>query len=392
MPYSDYPPPARRPNVPTPWSVLGGMLILAVLVGLVLWSLGVFHLGKQAPPPHNPNAKERVPAAASDPDAIEQNRINIYKNVSPSVVNVDTLAYTGRNFGSDEEQRSGTGSGFFWDKDGRIVTNFHVVRDALALDRNNNVIIHPDRKIVVTLANGDTAATRLVGIAPDWDLAVIQLTRLPERGVTEIPFGDSTKLEVGMTAYAIGSPLGEKFTYTHGMISALGRAIQSPTEHIINDVIQHDAPINPGNSGGPLLDRDGQLIGVNTAIRSPSGGSVGLGYAIPSATVNRVVTDIVRNGRSAQPYIGAEFVLNEKAVRSYGIAKGVVVRSVRSHSPAEEAGLQAGDIITKVNDQDTVGVADLQKVLNHAHIGDTLVFTVRRREGEVKVPVKVEGI
>jgi S1-C subfamily serine protease len=391
MPYSDYPPP-RRPNVPTPWSVLGGMLIVAVLVGLVLWSLGVFHLGKPAPPPNDPNAREREPAPASDPDAIEQRRIAIYKAARPAVVNVDTLAYAGRNFGSDEEQKSGTGSGFFWDDDGRIVTNFHVVRDALALDRNNHVIIHPDRKVVVTLANGDSAATRLVGIAPDWDLAVIQLTRLPEGGVKKIEIGQSSTLEVGMTAYAIGSPLGEKFTYTHGMISALGRAIQSPTEHIINDVIQHDAPINPGNSGGPLLDRDGHLIGVNTAIRSPSGGSVGLGYAIPVDTVNRVVTDIIRNGRTAQPYIGAEFVLNEKAVRSYGIAKGVVVRAVRPHSPAADAGLEAGDIITKVNDQDIVGVADLQRVLNHARIGDTITFSVRRREGEVQVPVKVEGI
>src|SRR5262249_40081636 len=159
--------------------------------------------------------------------------IRIYKDIRPSVVNVDTLAYAGRGFASDEEEKRGTGSGFFWDEKGRIVTNFHVVRDALALGPNKQVIIHPDRKVVVTLANGDSHPTGLVGIAPDWDLAVLQLTRLPDGGVQKIPLGSSGNLEVGMTTYAIGSPLGEKFTYTHGMISALGRSIQSPTEHII---------------------------------------------------------------------------------------------------------------------------------------------------------------
>jgi S1-C subfamily serine protease len=368
------------------------MLIVAVLVGIVLWSLGIFHLGREAPPPHNPNAKEREVASSSAPGSEEQERIRIYKQVRPSVVNVDTLAYAGRGFASEEEEKRGTGSGFFWDEDGHIVTNFHVVRDALAIDRDNKIVINSDRKVVVTLANGDTSATRLVGIAPDWDLAVLQLTRLPDGGVQKIPLGSSGNLEVGMTAYAIGSPLGEKFTYTHGMISALGRAIQSPTEHIINDVIQHDVPINPGNSGGPLLDRDGHLIGVNTAIRSPSGGSVGLGYAIPSDTVNRVVTEIIRTGRVAQPYIGAEFVLDERAVRRYGIAKGVVIRSVKPRSPAAQAGLESGDIIIKVNGREILGLDDLKKALNQVTVGDSLVLTVRRDQAAIDIQVKVEGI
>jgi S1-C subfamily serine protease len=391
MPYFDYPPP-RRTNVPTPWAVLGGMLIVAVLVGIVLWSLGVFHFSREAPPAHDPNAKEREPTPASVPGGEEQKRIDVYKKIRPSVVNVDTLAYTVRGLTSEEEHNLGTGSGFVWDDEGRIVTNFHVVRDALALTRNNDVIIHPDRKITVTLSNGDQIAARLVGVAPDNDLAVIQLTRLPSDGVKKIEVGTSSDLQIGQTAYAIGSPLGQKFTFTHGIISALDRAIQSPTEHLITGVIQTDAALNPGNSGGPLLDRDGRLIGVNTAISSNTGGNIGLGYAIPVDTVNKVVTEIKRNGRVAQPYIGAEYVLDERAVRRYGIAKGVVIRNVRPHSPAAQAGLRPGDIIVKANDQKIVGLEDLQRFLSRVHVGDSLVFTVQRDQGEVDVQVKVEGI
>ncbi len=319
MAYYDFEPRRReRPPVPpTPWAVLGGMLIFAVLVGVTLWGLGLFPFGQQAPVPHNPNVKERevAPATAFHSDELE--RIRVYDETLPSVVNVDTLAFVARGvFNNETERNIGSGTGFFWDETGRIVTNFHVVRDALAID-NNKVIINPARKIMVTLATDETIPAQLVGIAPDNDLAVIQLSKLPKNGVKPIAVGESNKLKVGQTVYAIGSPFGQQFTFSNGIISALKRKIQSPTDHLIDGAIQTNAALNPGNSGGPLLDKDGRLIGVNTAITTPSGGSVGIGYAIPVDTVNKTVTEIVRNGRVAQA-LYRDRILFERAARPHG--------------------------------------------------------------------------
>ncbi len=294
----------RRDRVGAPWSVLVGMLLAAVLIGIVLWSLGVFQFGKQPPPAHDPDAKLREVAPRGPLGAEEAERVAVAKNCTPSVVNVDTLVYEVRGFNGGQEERQGTGSGFFWDDDGRIVTNFHVIRDALGLTRAGQVVVSPGRRIIVTLASGEAIEARLVGIAPDNDLAVIQLKQLPQNGVKKITVGSSGDLEVGYTVYAIGSPFGQSRTFTHGIISALDRSIQSPTQHIITGVIQVDAPINPGNSGGPLLDREGRLIGVNTAITTPSGGSVGLGYAIPVDTVNRIVTSLIKTGAMPSPTSG----------------------------------------------------------------------------------------
>lgn len=391
MHYYDHDPRPRRERITTPWAVLGGMLLAIVLVGVALWGFGIYPFGRQAAGPHDPNVKPReaAPRSARAPDETE--RINLYKSTKPSVVNVDTLAYSGRAGFSEEERNLGTGSGFIWDDEGRVVTNFHVIRDALALNNQRQVIVNPSRKIMVTLASGETISARLVGIAPDTDLAVIQLTTLP-KDLVKITVGSSDDLEVGQSVYAIGSPFGQSFTFTCGIISALGRSIQSPTQHIINGVIQTDAALNPGNSGGPLLDKDGRLIGVNTAITSPHGGSVGIGYAIPVNTVNNTVTEIIRTGRVAQPYIGAEYVLEEWYVRRVGIAKGVVVKAVQPRSPAAVAGLQQGDIIIKVNDQEIIGLANLEKVLNRVKVGETLTFVVKRQNREIEMAVKVEGI
>ena len=387
---SDYGYP-RRERSSTPWSVFGGMLLVAVLIGIVLWSLGVFHLGKQPPPANDPNARPREVAPRGPIAAEEAERVAVYRNSKPSVVNVDTLVYSQRGFNGGQEERQGTGSGFFWDDDGRIVTNFHVIRDALAVSRGQ-VVVSPGRRIMITMASGESTEARLVGIAPDTDLAVLQLKQLPKEGVKKITVGSSSDLEVGYTVYAIGSPYGQSFTLTHGIISALDRSIQSPTQHIITGVIQVDAPINPGNSGGPLLDREGRLIGVNTAITSPSGGSVGLGYAIPVDTVNNIVTSLIKTGREAQPYIGAMYYLDEKKLRRANIPKGVLVSGVRPGSPASLAGLRTGDLILKVNSQEIVGLADLERILKRVKVGDMLVFGVRRDDEESVITIKVEGI
>ena len=382
---------SRRQQISTPWAVFILTVLGTVLAGVILWNLGLISSGRQPPAPHNPTVKQREPAPRTDRDPDEIERINLYKSVKPSVVNVDTLASASGGVLRDEETSLGTGSGFFWDDDGRIVTNFHVLRDALALDDQDQVVIHPDRKILVTLASGESILVRLVGVAPDQDLGVIQLTRLPKT-IYKMAVGTSNDLEVGQSVYAIGNPFGQRSTFTRGIISALNRSIQSPTQHIISGVIQTDAALNPGNSGGPLLDKDGRLIGVTAAITSPSGGSVGLGYAIPVDTVNRVVTELIQNGRTAQPYIGAEYVLEEAYIRRMGITSGVVIRKIAPRSPAETAGLQPGDIIVKVNGTDTAGLTQLEQVLNNVKIGDMLTFTIRRKKQEFDVSVRVEGI
>jgi len=384
---------SRRSSARTFWSYFSTALIFSGIAGIILWTIGIFPFNRPAGPVNDPNVQQRaaVPRGQRNPDEIE--RIRIYRETVGSVVNVDTLAFAARNnFGDVQQQSIGTGTGFFWDDDGRIVTNFHVIRDALSLNQQNQVIINPDRKIIVTLTSGETMQGRLVGIAPDSDLAVMQLVRVPDGGSRKITVGTSDDLEVGQTVYAIGSPFGQKASMSEGIISALNRSIQSPTQHIISGVIQTDAALNPGNSGGPLLDKDGRLIGVNTAITSPHGGSVGIGYAIPVDTVNKVVTELIRTGRVAQPYIGAEFILEEAYVRRMGIAKGVVVRSVRPRSPAALAGMQQGDVIVRIDDNDISNLAALEKVLNRVKIGDALKVEVRRGNQMVDMAVKVEGI
>jgi S1-C subfamily serine protease len=382
--------PRRERNV-APWTVFGGLLLLTILIGVALWGLGLFHFGRQPPPAIDPNAKPREVVQRGPLNAEEAERVTVYRNCRPSVVNVDTLVYAQRGFNLAHEERQGTGSGFFWDDAGRIITNFHVIRNALAVS-SGQVAVAPGRRIMVTLASGDEIEARLVGVAPDNDIAVIQLKRLPSGGFKKIDVGSSSDLEVGYTVYAIGSPFGQSFTFTHGIISALDRAIQSPTDHLIKGVIQVDAPINPGNSGGPLLDREGHLIGVNTAITTPSGGSVGLGYAIPVDTVNEVATSLIKTGRATQPYIGAVFNLDEGKLRSANIPKGVLVNAVRPGSPASDAGLRGGELILKVNGQEIEGLTDFERILNKVKVGDTLVFTVRREGREMDVTVRVEGI
>ncbi len=391
MPHYDYPSQSR--DTPSGfWNLLAGMLIVTAINCLGLWAFGLLHFGGRVPDVHNPNAIERTPVPRSEHNSEESERIRLYKTTMPSVVNVDTLAYSLTGYLEEEEKKQGTGSGFFWDDEGRIVTNFHVVRDALALTAQGKVVINDNRQIKVSLASGETTTARLVGIAPDNDLAVIQLTKMPEGGVRKIALGTSSDLEVGQTVYAIGSPFGQSFTLTSGIISALGRSIQSPSQHIILGVIQTDASLNPGNSGGPLLDKDGRLIGVNAAITSPTGGSVGLGYAIPVDTVNKVVTELIRTGRVAQPYIGAEYVLEESAVRQMGIVQGVVVRRVRPGSPAAASGLRSGDIIIAVDKTKIIGLADLDRALGGVKVGDALTFTIRRKRQELEIAIQVEGI
>lgn len=390
----------RRHREPTrTWPALLILLVLFVLGGLVI---GYFVFRGDRRTVHDPDARPRDVTPRGDRDAFEQERIRVFKDVSPSVVNVDTLRIQRRGYIGQSERAVGTGSGFVWDDQGRVVTNFHVIQDTLQVNSDGAVSIRPTATIRVTLSGGRFWNARLVGVAPDNDLAVLQIDA-PAGELKPIPVGSSGDLEVGQTVYAIGNPFGQSLTFTHGIVSALDREIQSATDRPITGVIQTDAPLNPGNSGGPLLDREGRLIGVNTAITSPTGGNVGIGYAIPVDTVNQIVPQLVRTGRAPRPSLGI-VVLRERDTRALGYEKGVMIAEVRPGSAAAKAGLlgfrtdaatgrQApGDVVLAVNGEAVNTIADFERVMSRLKVQQTITLTIRRGDDVRDVSVTLEGI
>ncbi len=232
---------------------------------------------------NDPRAAARAVTARGELFTDEKSTISLFKQASPSVVHITAITVQRDFFSLNLYQiPEGTGSGFVWDTNGNIITNFHVIQNADAAQ--------------VTLADQSAWKARRVGAAPDKDLAVLRIDA-PANRLKAIPLGTSKDLQVGQRVFAIGNPFGLDQSLTTGVISALGREIESVTRRPIQGVIQTDAAINPGNSGGPLLDSAGRLIGVNTAIYSPSGGSAGIGFAIPADTVNRIVPELIRYGK-----------------------------------------------------------------------------------------------
>ena len=311
---------------------------------------------------------------------IERSTIELFDRVSPSVVQVAGNA--GADDLSQSEQESGvkSGTGFVWDSAGHIVTNNHVVEGTASL--------------AVRFASGEILQAEIVGLAPTYDLAVIRLKstrRLP----AAISVGTSTDLRVGQAAYAIGNPFGLDQSLTTGVISALKRRLPTAGGREITNVIQTDAAINPGNSGGPLLDSAGRLIGVNTAIFSPSGSNAGIGFAIPVDVVNRVVPELIRNGRVPTPGIGI-VAGNEAVATRLGVEGVIVVRSAPG-SPAERAGLRGvnpstqalGDIIVEANGKPVRRLADLTDELEQSGIGRKVRLKVKRGGDNTSVDVDV---
>ena len=274
------------------------------------------------------------PAVHQGVDIEEQLVINVYERVSPAVVNVTSRDYT-YDFFFNVVPQEGTGSGFVYDEGGHIVTNYHVVKGAEEME--------------VTLADETQVPAQMVGVDPSNDLAVIRIEVPPEK-LHPVELGESRALRVGQRVIAIGNPFGFQGTLTTGIISSLGRVIESPDERFIGEIIQTDAAINPGNSGGPLLDSHGKVIGVNTAIFSPSRASAGIGFAIPVETVKRVVPELIAKGRYPHPWLGVEtFDITPERARSLregGIAisvdRGALVVGVYRGSPAHQVGLQGG--------------------------------------------------
>jgi S1-C subfamily serine protease len=307
----------------------------------------------------------------------EANTTEIFRKASPAVVSVTSSALRRNRFSLNVmEIPRGAGSGFIWNTGGLVVTNFHVIAGA--------------DKLTVTLNDEDYPA-EVVGIAPERDLAVLRLTTLPEN-LSVLPLGDSSELSVGRKVLAIGNPFGLDTTLTVGVVSALDREIKSPSNRRIRGVIQTDAAINPGNSGGPLLNSLGQLIGVNTAIYSPSGGSAGIGFAIPVNMLKEVVPQLIAYGKILRPILGVELA-SDQWTRRYGIEGVAIVRVLRG-LPAAESGLVGarrdyrgnialGDVITAIEDDTIQTQDDYATALEKYQVGDQISITTRRGD-EIK--------
>ena len=308
----------------------------------------------------------------------EEATIKLFEESAPSVVFITTSTvrqdYWSRNV---TEIPAGNGSGFIWDREGHIVTNYHVIEKA---DRAQ-----------VTLSDQTTWDAELIGIEPNKDLAILKI-KAPDTKLKPIPVATSHDLRVGQSVFAIGNPFGLDQTLTTGVISALGREIQSIGGRPIRGVIQTDAAINPGNSGGPLLDSNGRLIGVNTMIYSPSGASAGIGFSIPADEVNWVVPDIIQYGEVRRPILGINLVAEQHTQRLK--MEGALILDVVPDSPADKFGLQAtkkdlrgniilGDLITQINNEVISTNADLFLALEKYNPGDTVRVGYIRKD-EVK--------
>ena len=328
----------------------------------------------------------RAVTPRSDLDAEEKATIALFRQSSPSVVHITTLAVQQDLFTLNLLQiPEGTGSGLIWDDTGNIVTNFHVIQNADGAQ--------------VTLADHSTWKARRVGIAPDKDLAVLKIDA-PRTQLPAIPLGTSKDLQVGQKVFAIGNPFGLDRTLTRGIISALGREIESVTRRPIQGVIQTDAAINPGNSGGPLLDSAGRMIGLNTAIYSPSGTSAGIGFAIPVDIVNRVVPELIRFGRVSRPGMGIQLV-DDQLAQEVG-APGPIVYEVVPGSAAARAGIRPtrrdptgrvhlGDVLVSIDGKKVTSANDLFLAMEGYKVGDTVTVGLLRSGKQEYVRVTLEA-
>lgn len=321
----------------------------------------------------------------------EKVNIEIYRKRSPGVVNITTTVVS-YDFFFNPIPEQGTGSGSIIDKEGHILTNYHVVEGAQFLE--------------VTLSDGSRWEARVVGVDPDNDLAVIKIDAPPER-LTVIPMGNSDSLRVGQRVLAIGNPFGLQGTLTTGVISSLGRTMRAANGRLMRGIIQTDAPINPGNSGGPLLNTRGEMIGINTAIFTPTGGSVGIGFAIPVNTAKRVVPQLIAKGYVSHPWLGIiGQELDQDLARVLNLrSPGILIAGVLPGSPAHKAGLRGGnrrvrvgnfvitvggDLIIAVDGKRVAKMEDLREAMEEKGIGKTLTLTIIREGRIIETTVRLE--
>ncbi|MGH9502776.1 MAG: S1C family serine protease [Terriglobales bacterium] len=365
-------------------------VLLAVIFAAAFYYFTTYRSGPMHPAKWfgRHSAKVEITEAASggvlDPE--EQNNIIVYRQNIDSVVNITSRAVT-YDFFYGLVPQEGQGSGFIIDKDGHVLTNYHVIADA--------------RQVEVTLHNRKKYRATVVGTDRSHDLAVIQIK---DAGLSPLVLGDSRNLQVGQKVYAIGNPFGLSGTMTRGIISSI-RPVQEPNGMQIDDAIQTDASINPGNSGGPLLNWHGEVIGINTLIASNVGQSAGIGFAIPVNTAKAVLNDLVTLGRVRRPALGVRTIpITPELADQMGLAadSGLLIVQVVSGGAADRAGLHGGterayignvpitlggDLIVAIDGQDIHDQQDLSQVMNNHRAGDTVRVTIYRGKQKMNVNV-----
>jgi S1-C subfamily serine protease len=325
-------------------------------------------------------------AGALLPD--EENTIKVFKGAAASVVYVTNVAITQSPYMDEQAIPQGTGSGFVWDRKGHIVTNFHVV--------------HGGNAFLVTLGDQTQLEARLVGSDPTKDIAVLVVEKGHEK-LQPVRVAKFEALQAGQKTIAIGNPFGLDHTLTTGVISALGREVQGISGITIRDMIQTDAAINPGNSGGPLLDSDGNLIGMNTMIYSRSGGSAGIGFAVPVSFIARIVPELIKFGKVTRPGMGVSILNAGQKYYLIGEQPGVVINEVAPGGPAAKAGLRGlkrlaggrvapGDVIIGVDTYAVKDFDDLYNAFDRFKAGDTVMVKIRRGAKDLIVPVTLVNL
>ena len=365
------------PRNPNPIAFLRLFLYCLVVAVFIAWVISQWNVGVSAPT-LNPDAEPRTVTPRGDLAADENATIQLFETAADSVVFITTSQHV-RMYGSAKvsEMPTGQGSGFVWDKEGHIVTNYHVVKS----------IANGSGLARVTFADASTYEATIVGSSAEHDIAVLQLKGADDSKFQPINVGESANLKVGQKVFAIGNPFGFDHTLTTGVISGLGRSIEAEDGRQIDDLIQTDAAINPGNSGGPLLDSSGRLIGVNSAIYSPSGAYAGIGFAIPVDMVNSVVTELIRHGEIKRPYLGVQVA--PPTINARLQQPGAIVAEVIPGSPAAEAGIKPtivtadnqivlGDIIVQIDDEPIRNLGDITRILFKHEVGDTVRVKVLR--------------
>ncbi|MGF1467162.1 MAG: S1C family serine protease [Sandaracinaceae bacterium] len=368
-----------------------------VAILLVAGGLGLFVLGLScaagawllvgSPSFSRPEPTPVVVTPRGDLAESERATVELFGQAAPSVVYITTRQRRMDPFRRNlQEAPRGSGSGFVWDQQGHVVTNFHVIQGASSAQ--------------VSFVDQSAYPADLVGYVAEKDLAVLRVDA-PAESLRPLPVGTSHDLQVGQHVLAIGNPFGLDQTLSTGVISGLEREITSVTQRPITGMIQTDAAINPGNSGGPLLDSAGRLIGVNTAIYSPSGAYAGIGFAVPVDTVRRIVPQLIEHGRVVRPGLGVQIAPPQMVAR-LGL-EGALVLSVQEGSPAERAGLQPtlrdadtgrvilGDLIVAVDDEEVGDNNDLFRILDEHEVRDTVQIRLQRQGQERTVTVTLGG-
>jgi S1-C subfamily serine protease len=383
QPYANNAPaPQQRPSTTSRWLAVLLLIVAAALVFTVLRGRGGSSGGS------GPAAEPRTITPRGDLAADEKSTVELFSEVGPSVVHITSLESRQSKLRMNVlEIPQGTGSGFIWDKSGHVVTNFHVIQNA----------DHAE----VTLSDNTVWRGEIVGVAPDKDLAILKIDAPSDR-IRPIKLGTSHNLQVGQKAFAIGNPFGLDQTLTTGVISGLGREIKSVTKRPIYDVVQTDTAINPGNSGGPLLDSAGRLIGVNTAIYSPSGAYAGIGFAVPVDTVNRIIPQLITSGKVVRPGLGIHIGSDAQA-QKLGI-EGVLILDVPQGTAAADAdlvGIRAGsggsrwvlgDVIVGIDEKPVRTSSDLFRVLDLRKVGETVTLEVERDGKRRDVVVTLQAL